>query len=71
MDIQVDQVYSLTGHDVTSCFRSAFTEVRKTAEKLFESNFNGAAFCLAQSLSGLLVKFETADNFERLVNFMC
>ena len=51
-------VYSHTGYDVISYFRSAFTEVQKTAENAdsdgFGSNFSGAALCLPHRLVGIL-----------------
>ena len=57
-DIHADQVYSDTGCDVTSYFRSAFIEIRKTAANAafdgFGSNFCGAAFCLPHQLVGIL-----------------
>ena len=47
------------GHDVTSYFRSAVTGVQNAAENAvydrLMSNFNSAAFCLAQPIGGLLV----------------
>ena len=56
--MHADLVYGHTGYDVTSYFRSVFTEVRKTAEKAdsdgFESNFSGTAFCLPHKLVGIL-----------------
>ena len=59
MAIRADLVYSNAGYDITSCFRSAFVEVRKTAENAASdglgSNFSGAAFCLALPVAGLFV----------------
>ena len=53
-DLHADLVYSRTGYDVTSYFRSAFIEVEKTTENAavdgVESNFSGAAFCLPRPL---------------------
>ena len=50
--------YSHTGYDVTSYFRTAFTEVRKTAENAasdsFRSQFSGVAFCLPHQLMDIL-----------------
>ena len=67
MDIHDDLFYSRTGHDAASYFRSAFIEVRKTAENDaqdgFGANFMGAAFCLAQPAGGLLVM---QNNFSRV-----
>ena len=61
-DILADLVYSNTGYDVTSYFRSAFTEFRKTADNAasdgFGLNFSGAAFCLPHHLVGILFKFD-------------
>ena len=58
-DIHADLVYSRTGYDVTRYFRSAFVEVRKTAENVasggFVSNFSGAAFCLPCQLVDILL----------------
>ena len=57
MVIRADLGNGHTAYDVTDYFRSAFIEVRKTAENAatdgFGSNFNGAAFCLAQSIGRL------------------
>ena len=58
MDIQADIVFSHTGYDFTSYFRSTFIEVRKSARNAASdgrSNLSGAALCLAQPLGGLLV----------------
>ena len=38
-DIQADLVYSHNGYDVTSYFRSAFIEVRKTVENAASDGF--------------------------------
>ena len=58
-DIHAFLVYRHTGYDVTSYFRSAFIEVRKTADNPtfdgFGWNFNGATLCLAKPVGGLLV----------------
>ena len=58
MDIQDDLVFSHTGYDVTSYFRLAFMEVRKTTENAtfdgFGSNISGAAFCVPHQLVGIL-----------------
>ena len=58
--------YSHTGYDVTS-FRSAFIEVRNTAENVasggFGSNFGGAAFCLIHQLVGILLGQNAATAF--------
>ena len=44
-------------HDITRYFRSAFIEVRKTADNTasdgFESNLSGAAFYLPRQLVGI------------------
>ena len=49
-DIHDELANSHTGYDITSNFRLAFIEFRKTAENTasddFGSNFSGAAFCL-------------------------
>ena len=59
MDIRVDLVYGRTGYDVTSYFRSAFTEVRKTAENvasdIFGSNFLWCSVFPAPPIGGYLV----------------
>ena len=59
MAIRADLVDSNAGYDITSCFRSAFVEVRKTPENAASDglglNFSGAAFCLPQPIDGLLV----------------
>ena len=59
MDIRADLVYGFTGYDVTSYFRSAFTEVQKAAENAASdgigSNFSDAAFCLPHQLVGILL----------------
>ena len=64
-DIRADIVYSHTGYDVTRNFRSAFIEVRKTAQNAafdgFGSKFSGAAFCLLHQLVGFLLLFTTSD----------
>ena len=53
-DIHADQVYSRTEYDITSYFRSAFIDVRKTtqnaASNCFGSNFSGVAFLLTQPI---------------------
>ena len=52
------RAYGHTGYEVTSYFRSAFTEVRKTAENTasdgFGSNFSAAALCLPHQLVAIL-----------------
>ena len=61
MNIRADIVFSHTDYDVTSYFRSAYIEVRKTSENAasddFWSNFSGAAFCLSHQLVGILLHF--------------
>ena len=56
--IRVDIVDGHTGYDFTSYFRSAFTEVRKTAENAasdgFGQTFSGAVFCLSHQLVPIL-----------------
>ena len=58
------QPHRITGYDVTRYYRSAFIEVRQTAENAasdgFGSNFSGAAFCLPHQLVGILF-----SNFDR------
>ena len=55
-----DIVYSYAGYDITSYFRSAFIEVRKTAENsashVFRSNFSGMAFYLPHQLVSVVLK---------------
>ena len=57
--IHADLIYSHAGYDVTSYFRSAFIEVRKTVENAasdgFGSNVSGAAFCLPHQLVRFLL----------------
>ena len=58
-DIQADLVNSHAGYDVTGYlyFRSAFIEVRITAENAISDslmlNFSGVAFCLSHQLAGI------------------
>ena len=67
MDILADLIYSRTGYDVTSYFRSASIEVRKMAENAasdgFGTNFCGAAFCsiLVHLLVGFLLNITSAS----------
>ena len=55
--LHANLIYSRTEYDVTSYFRSAFMEVRETAENAasdgFGSNFSGAAFYLPDQLMGI------------------
>ena len=64
-DINDELIYSHTRYHVTSFFRLAFIEVRKTVENAasydFLSNFSGVAFCLPHQLVGILL----------LVKLMC
>ena len=47
------------GYDVTSYFRSAFIEVRETADG-FGSHFSDVAFCLPHQLVGILLSYLVA-----------
>ena len=65
-------INSLTGYAITSYFRSAFIEVRKTAENAvsdgFGSNFSGTVFCFvlsAHQLVGILLNFDNSQPEER------
>ena len=67
MDTYTDIVYNNTEYDVTSYLPSVFIEVRKaeiSAAEGFESDFGGAAFCLAQPIGGLLVYCNAVTCFE-------
>ena len=82
MYADADLVCSHTGHDVACYFRSVFIKVRKIANDAtsnnFGSDFSGVAFCLAQPMGGLLVRYCTCtcvlmDPQKRLlsISFQC